>query len=583
MQAGDDEDRLLRSVAIQNASSILLARQRADEALLAANKALESRTVELARSLSMMRATLESTTDGILVTDAVGNVADWNDKFFEMWRLPGAALNPRSDRQLIEGLGRQCRDPAQFYARVEEIRVGSPAESFDVLELADGRVIERFSRIQVIDEQTVGRVWSFRDITVRRRAEEAARHALEERRQLLNSERSARAEAERTNAMKDAFLANLSHELRTPLSAIVGWSQVLRRGAPEDGELRRGLEAIERNARIQAKLIEDLLDMNRITSGKVRLDIQPVDPIAFIEAAIETVRPAADAKRIRIDKLLDPGAGPISGDPNRLQQVVWNLLSNAIKFTPRGGRLQVHLKRVASHVEFSVADSGIGIRAEFLAHVFERFRQQDTSSTRAHGGLGLGLAIVKQLVELHGGTVEVQSGGEDRGATFIVTLPLTVVRRDGSERTHPGTAGTPSLELAPSDLAGIRVLVVDDQEDARDLVRRVLVDSGAEVLVAGSADEALSLVEYARPDVLVSDIGMPDVDGFELLRKVRALGPARGGTVPAIALTAFARSEDRTRALRAGFLAHVSKPIELAELVAAVAAVAGRSAEPQGD
>jgi signal transduction histidine kinase/ActR/RegA family two-component response regulator len=417
-------------------------------------------------------------------------------------------------------------------------------------------------------------------LLARQRAEEAAQRAAEERKQLLDSERAARAEAERTSAMKDVFLANLSHELRTPLSAIIGWAQVLRHSAPGDDELRRGLEAIEHNARIQAQLIEDLLDVNRITSGKVRLDIQPVDAVGFIEAAIETVRPAAEAKEIRIEKLLDPTAGPISGDPNRLQQVVWNLLSNAIKFTPRGGRVQVLLERVSSHIEISVADTGIGIRADFLAHVFERFRQQDPSSTRKHGGLGLGLAIAKELVELHGGTVAARSPGEGQGATFTVHLPLTVAQRGDGERFHPRTPNVVPLELPASDLAGIKVLVVDDQPDARDLIRRVLADCGAEVLAAGNAEEALLLVEKERPHVLVSDIGMPDVDGFELLRRVRGLGHARGGRVPAIALTAFARSEDRTRALRAGFLVHVSKPVEMSELVATVAAVAGRNSEP---
>ena len=566
MQAADHEDGLLRSVAIQNAQSILLARQRAEAALLGA--------------LAMMRATLESTTDGILVTDDAGNVSDRNKKFVEMWRLPPAALEPRRHKRLLEAMGGQSRDPAQFFARVEDISAASPEETFDVLELVDGRAIERFSRIQVIDGRSVGRVWSFRDITVRRRAEEAAQRAAEERRHLLDSERSARAEAERTNAMKDAFLANLSHELRTPLSAIVGWSQVLRR-EPRlgDGELQRGLEAIERNARIQAQLIEDLLDMNRITSGKVRLDIQAIHPVAFIEAAIETVRPAAEAKGIRIDKRLDPAAGPVAGDPARLQQVLWNLLSNAIKFTSGGGRVEIRLERMGACVEIAVADTGIGIRDDFLAHVFERFRQQDTAPARVHGGLGLGLAIVKQLVELHGGTVEARSPGEGRGATFTVSLPLSVVRAESGPLPPVGTGVAP-VELPASDLAGIRVLVVEDQLDARDLVRRVLVDCGAEVLVAETADEALSLVEHRRPDVLVSDIGMPDIDGFELLRRVRALGHARGGRVPAIALTAFARSEDRTRALRAGFLAHLPKPIALPELVATVAAVAGRSGEP---
>jgi CheY-like chemotaxis protein len=383
--------------------------------------------------------------------------------------------------------------------------------------------------------------------------------------------------------MKDAFLANLSHELRTPLSSIVGWSHVLRRGATVDAELRRGLEAIERSARMQTQLIEDLLDMNRITSGKVRLDVQPVDPLAVIEAAIETVRPAAEAKGIRVDRLLDPRAGPISGDPNRLQQVVWNLLSNAIKFTAKDGRVQVGLGRVDSLVAISVADTGVGIRPEFLPYVFERFRQQDGSTARRHAGLGLGLAIVRHLVELHGGTVEARSPGEGRGATFVVYLPPTVARDgdDGLAAHPPGAAA--QLDLPPSVLAGVKVLIVDDQPDARDLIERVLRDCGAAVFAAASADEAIAFVEAERPHVLVSDLGMPEVDGFELLRRVRGLGPVRGGALPAIALTAFARSQDRTRALRAGFLAHVTKPVELSELVATVAAVAGRATDSRGD
>jgi CheY-like chemotaxis protein/two-component sensor histidine kinase len=393
---------------------------------------------------------------------------------------------------------------------------------------------------------------------------------------LLDSERAARSEAERMSELKDGFLATLSHELRTPLNAIVGWAHVLRNGAKSPEDLVKGLQTIERNARAQTQLIEDLLDMSRITSGKLRLDMQPTQPATFIEAALETVRTAADAKGIRLEKFLDPSAGPIYGDPARLQQVIWNLLSNAIKFTPKGGKVQIVLERVNSHVEISVADTGCGIKPEFVPYLFERFRQADSATTRQYGGLGLGLSIVKSLVELHGGSVHARSPGEGQGTTVSVNLPLTAVHPvEERERAHPATLqGLPAFTA--SELAGLRVLVVDDHGDARDLIQRVLEDCGAEVLTASGAVEALDLLQDHRPDVLVSDIGMPDVDGYELLRRVRALGPANGGRVPAIALTAFARSEDRTRALRAGFLVHVSKPVDPSELVATVASVAGR-------
>jgi signal transduction histidine kinase/CheY-like chemotaxis protein len=406
---------------------------------------------------------------------------------------------------------------------------------------------------------------------------ETAQKAAEERKQLLDSERAARTQAERMSEMKDEFLATLSHELRTPLSAILGWAQVLRRRQMGPEETHKALDIIERNTRMQTQLIEDLLDMSRITSGKVRLDIQPVEPSAIVEAALETVRPAAQAKGIRLQKMLDPVAGPVSGDPNRLQQVVWNLLSNAIKFTPKEGKVQVLLQRVNSHVEIAIADTGIGIDPQFVAHVFERFRQADASTTRQHGGLGLGLAIAKHLVELHGGTISAHSAGTGQGTTFTVQLPLAVVHpsRYDSLREHP-RAPKVSVDYRLADLAGLLVLVVDDEPDARSLLKRVLEDCNAQVLVAANASEALALVVANRPHLLVSDIGMPVVDGYELLRRIRELGEARGGRLPAIALTAFARSEDRTRALRAGFLVHVSKPVEPSELVATVASVAGR-------
>ncbi|HVL35676.1 MAG TPA: ATP-binding protein, partial [Burkholderiales bacterium] len=399
---------------------------------------------------------------------------------------------------------------------------------------------------------------------------------------LFEAEQAARAQAERMSEMKDEFLATLSHELRTPLSAILGWSQVLRRRAMPQDELNHGLDVIERNARAQTQLIEDLLDMSRITSGKIRLDIQPVDPASVIEAAVDTVRLAAAAKGVRLETILDPAAGPVSGDPGRLQQVIWNLLSNAIKFTPREGKVTVTLARVNSHVEIEVADTGAGIRPEFVPHVFDRFRQADASTTRKHGGLGLGLSIVKHLVELHGGSVRVNSAGEGRGSTFSVELPLAAVQRRDlpTPREHPVAPRGLGVDYRVADLEGVKVLVVDDEPDARELLRRVLSDCGAEVLAAADAGQALELVRTARPQVVVTDIGMPHADGYELLRRLRALAAGQGGRIPAIALTAFARSEDRTRALRAGFLAHVAKPVEPAELVATVASVAGRTGDP---
>jgi PAS domain S-box-containing protein len=406
---------------------------------------------------------------------------------------------------------------------------------------------------------------------------EAAQRAAEERKDLLESERLARAEAERTSQMKDEFLATLSHELRTPLSAILGWAQVLRRGTRDPADLQRGLQTIERNARAQAQLIEDLLDMSRITSGKVQLDIQTLAPPVFIDAAIETVRPAAEAKNIRIDKHYEPDAGMIAGDPGRLQQVIWNLLSNAIKFTPRDGLVRIDLRRAGASVEIAVSDSGAGIAPEFISHVFERFRQGDASTTRQHGGLGLGLSIVKQLIEQHGGTVRVDSAGEQRGACFTVDLPAAspqlMAARPDRARYSPPSPLTPDIVLR--DLSQVKVLVVDDEPDARDLIKRILSDCNASVTTAASARAALDAFRAAPPDVLVSDLGMPDMDGFQLLAQVRALGNDAGGDIPAVALTAFARSEDRLRALEAGFAAHISKPVEPSQLIAIVADMIG--------
>ena len=417
------------------------------------------------------------------------------------------------------------------------------------------------------------------EITERKRAEE-------ERQALLEAEQTARAGAERASRMKDEFLATLSHELRTPLNAILGWSQILAGGSRDEEDLAEGLRVIERNARAQTRIIEDLLDMSRIISGKVRLDVQRVDLAELVRLAVETAKPSADAKGVRLQAVLDPGTGPVSGDPNRLQQVFWNLLSNAVKFTPRGGRVQVLLERVNSHVEVAVIDTGEGIGPEFLPHVFDRFRQADATTTRRHGGLGLGLSIVKQLVELHGGSVRVKSPGVGRGATFTVSLPLTVIHPEPNpdvERRHPrGTSASAAVPDACVQISGVKVLVVDDEPDARSLVKRLLEDCQGQVVTAANASEALELVRTQRPDVLVCDIGMPGEDGYALIRRVRALGPDNGGNVPAAALTAYARAEDRVKAVLAGFQMHLAKPVEPAELIATVASLAGLTGNPRG-
>ncbi len=409
------------------------------------------------------------------------------------------------------------------------------------------------------------------------------RMRVEEQLQTLNSELEQRVsdrtqELEAASRAKDEFLSILSHELRTPLNAVLGWSRLLRGGQLSSAKTAQAIEIIERNAKSQSQLIDDLLDISRVIQGKLRLNVRPVQPITLIEAVINSVRPAADARSIRLQAVLDPSAGPISGDSERLQQVLWNLLSNAIKFTPKGGRVQIRLERINSHIEITVSDTGIGISANFLPYVFERFRQSDSTSTRTYGGLGLGLAIVRQLVELHGGTVHAASPGEGQGATFTVILPLMILHTDVMTpvRVHPQIEGEVSLN-PNSLLYGLQVLVVDDEADARELLTTVLEECGARVIAVASAPEALSVLKQLKPDVLVSDIGMPDEDGYALMRTVRAIAAERGGQIPAMALTAYARSEDRIRALQAGFQMHMPKPLEPAELIAAVANLAGRT------
>ncbi|MFY9611381.1 MAG: ATP-binding protein, partial [Blastocatellia bacterium] len=404
---------------------------------------------------------------------------------------------------------------------------------------------------------------------------------------LYDAEQRARMDAEAANRMKDEFLATVSHELRSPLNSILGWVSLMREGKLNQEAAARALETVERSARAQNKIIGDLLDVSRIISGQLRLNVRPLEPAPIVEAAVEAVRPAADAKSVRLQVVLDPDAGPISGDSDRLQQIVWNLVSNAIKFTPKGGSAQVRLERNGSQVEIIVSDTGAGIDPAFLPFVFDRFRQEDSSSTRKQGGLGLGLAIVRHLVELHGGTVHAESGGDGKGATFVVTLPLMMNRSIGAdqERTHP-TAALKSLTLDyPPQLTGVRVLVVDDESSALDLVSAILAECEAEVKTAASATEALAILSNDskwQPEVLISDIEMSEVDGYEFMRQVRKLPAERGGRVPAVALTAYAGVEDRMKALAAGFQMHVPKPVEPAELLTVLASVTGRLARSTG-
>jgi signal transduction histidine kinase/DNA-binding response OmpR family regulator len=554
----------------------LLARQAADY--------LERRRAEeaLRESEHRFRTLFESMDEGFCVIEVIfderQNPVDY--RFLE--------INPVFEKQtgIKDAKGRLMREIApeheqhwfDIYGRIaltgETLRFENPAAAL-------GRYYDVCAfRVGPAEQRRVGIV--FNDITERRRAGE-------ERERLLKRAQEARAAAEEASRLKDEFLATVSHELRTPLNAILGWANMLRRGMVDGGMSAHGLEVIERNARAQNQLIEDLLDVSRIITGKLRLDVQPVGLWEVIQAAADVVRPAADAKEIRLQLLLDPNAGPVSGDPQRLQQVVWNLLSNAVKFTPKGGCVQVRLERVNSHVEIAVSDTGDGIEADFLAHVFERFRQADGSYTRAHGGMGLGLAIVRHIVELHGGTVKAESEGTGRGATFTVTLPLLIVQDTGrfrpDAREREKTVAPPPASLdaplpagfeVPPRLDGLRLLLVEDEREALEMARLMLEECGAEVSAATSAAEGLRLLREQRPDVLVSDIEMPGEDGYALVGRVRSLPAREGGDTHCVALTAHARPEDRMRALAAGFDAHVAKPVEVAELAAVLAALARR-------
>jgi PAS domain S-box-containing protein len=422
----------------------------------------------------------------------------------------------------------------------------------------------------------VGLLALLTDNTERKRAEA-------ERAELLKLEQRSRELAERASRMKDEFLATLSHELRTPLNAIIGWAAILTRGQVEPSIVSHATEVIHRNARAQARLIEDMLDVSRIINGKFQLDVRPVELVPIVDATIDVVRPMAEAKQIRVEKEFDFLTNKVSGDSTRLQQIMWNLLSNAIKFTPEGGQVKVRVGQVNSQAEIVVTDTGQGIRAEFLPYVFERFRQADSSYTRKHSGLGLGLAIVRHLVELHGGTVAAHSVGDGQGSSFTVRIPLAVVSTGTKSAEGTFQSGERvAPESKPGLLKGLRILVVDDHPDTREMVAALLEMDGAQVKATASASEALEAIKTWRPDALVSDIGMPDEDGYSLIRKIRSLSLEEGADIPAIALTGYAGDEEGERALSAGFQVHLPKPAEPINLVNTIAHLCGRSGKGRG-
>lgn len=381
-------------------------------------------------------------------------------------------------------------------------------------------------------------------------------------------------QVEEASRLKDEFLATVSHELRTPLNAVLGWTTLLRSNNLDEAGCNRALEIIERNARSQQQLVEDLLDVSRAISGKLRLDARPIEARKFIEEAVEALRPTAQARQIKLKQIVEPKLNAVFGDPARLRQVVWNLLSNAIKFSSPGSNVRISARAVDSNLEISVKDQGQGIAEEFLPHVFERFRQADMTTTRMHGGLGLGLAIVRQLVELHSGSVRVESPGVGRGATFTVTLPL-LADVEALPENQTSLVKTSASDHS-KDLKGLKVLVVDDEIDTCDLLKAVLSKRGAQVTTAQSASKAMYLFTRIKPDLLISDVGMPETDGYALMREIRALPKERGGQVPAVALTAYAREQDRKRALKAGYQLHLTKPVEVAQLSASVAHLLGK-------
>jgi len=509
------------------------------------------------------RRLFESARDGILILNAdTLRITDVNPFMFEL-------LNYTRDEFVEKELWEigVFKDKAASQEAFRELQLTGYLRYENLpLQTKEGKLREVEFVSNVYDEGSHRVIQcNIRDITDRKRAEE-------ERKLLLESAQAARAEADVANSIKDEFLATLSHELRTPLTSILGWSHLLDNGKLDEEAAKRAVETIVRNAEAQKLLIDELLDISRIIIGKLRLDVGPVQLAPMLESIVDGMRPAADARNIQLRTALDQSLDPIFGDPDRLQQVFWNLLSNAIKFTSQGGKVLVRLERADSNLEITISDTGQGIARELLPYVFDRFRQSDSSSSRTHGGLGLGLAIVRQLVELHGGTVSAESPGEGEGSTFKVRLPVRSVRQEPDDRANSVVKIPDEVSTKPvPSLDGMNVLVVDDDWDSRELVTVVLKASGAEVVSVTSAIEALRELALRRFDVLLSDIGMAEMDGYALISQIRQLPAERGGKIPAAALTAYAGIENQRRALSAGYQMHIPKPIGPSELVTAVA------------
>ncbi len=529
------------------------------EAEAYASELLASRE-QLRSSEARLRRLVDSNLIGIEIVDASGRLIEVNETFLQtIGRSKEEVDAGRLDWDLVKPPSVRARDISSLAAIAANGGESTYETSYIRVDGTEVPVLEGLASFGAQHETVVGFIL---DLSERKRVET-------ERAALLERERESRQMAEEANRLKDEFLATVSHELRTPLNAILGWSRLLKTGRLDAEAAVGALDTIERNSRSQAQLIEDLLDVSRIMTGNLRIEVEPVDLVPVIEAALASVRPAAAAKSIQIDADLDVATGTVSGDPTRLQQIIWNLLANAVKFTPRAGRVDVRLGAADTYAVVEIRDSGPGIDRSFLPYVFERFRQADSSITRAHGGLGLGLAIVRHLTEMHGGSVSAESEGPGAGALFTVRIPLMGVSLDDSAAVVPGDAEV--------SLDGVRVLVVDDDADSREVLAVALEQYGADVRTCAEAERALDELAGFKPNVLVSDIAMPGMDGHELIRRVRARGVENYGSIPAIALTAYSRSEDRKSALNAGYQVHMAKPFEPATLAAAVAELARRT------
>jgi PAS domain S-box-containing protein len=539
VETKDDPEQLLRTAALRTSNSILVARQRAEQELIQAKKALEAKTRELAHSLSLMRATLESTSDGILVTDDSGRVTDFNENYTTMWQMPREVIDSRDGRRFREVASRQSLEPEKFLARIEEIDASMLPESFDVLELADGRVCERYSKIQRVGDRTVGRVWTFRDVTAHKRAEENLR--------------AAKIAAETANKAKDDFLAVLSHELRTPLTPALAAASYLAEHEELPEKLRDEVNAITRNVQLEARLIDDLLDLTRIARGKIELQLEAVDVHQLLQDTVEIVREDLGFKELNLATDFRASEHYVRGDSVRIHQVFWNLLNNAVKFTPKGGRITIQTwNDEAGSCVVQIMDTGIGIEPEHQKRIFNAFEQAERSITRHFGGLGLGLAISKTLVDLHGGTIAVASAGKDRGATFCVAIAALKAPDFMPKQSVVGNGALP---------ASLRVLIVDDHAETLRVLSALLSKRGHQVSTADSRQGALAILEGDRFDVLISDIGLPDGDGYGLIRAAKERHALKG-----IALSGFGMEDDRRNSRESGFDYHLTKPIEFQKL-----------------